>query len=117
MKYAFLIYNSEVDRSKATPVERAEIHDGYVVVGKEMAARGVNLVGEVLHPATTATTVRTRNGKIVTSDGPFAETHEQLGGFYVIECQDLDEAIEWARKIPGSLTGSVEIRPVAVFEQ
>jgi hypothetical protein len=73
--------------------------------------------GEALHPTSTATTVRVKNGKTVTTHGPFAETKEQLGGFYMIECNNLDEAIEWAAKCPGARVGSIEVRPVMDFSQ
>ena len=70
-----------------------------------------------LRPATDATTVRVWNGKTVVTDGPFAETHEQLGGYYILDCQDLDDAIRWAAKIPGARYGSVEVRPVLPYTQ
>ena len=76
---------------------------------------GVFEAGEGLQGTNTATTVRVHNGELSTTDGPFAETKEQLGGFYVFNCKDLDEAIEWAAKIPGASGGSVEVRPVMVF--
>jgi hypothetical protein len=72
--------------------------------------------GEALLPVATATTVRVREGKTVTTDGPFAETKEQLGGFYIVDVANLDEAITWAAKIPGARSGSVEVRPVLVME-
>jgi hypothetical protein len=80
--------------------------------GEEMGARGVLQGGERLQPVTTATTVRVRDDEVVTSDGPFAETKEQLGGFYLVECKDLDEAIEVAARIPGARYGSIEVRPI-----
>jgi hypothetical protein len=84
---------------------------------KETFDRGVNRGGEALEPVQTATTVRVREGRTLTTDGPFAETKEELGGFYLLECNDLDEAIEWAAKIPGAQTGSVEVRPVMNYEE
>jgi hypothetical protein len=77
--------------------------------------RKLYVAGEALHPTTSATTVRVRDGKALTTDGPFAETKEQLGGFYLLDCKDLDEAIEYAAKIPGASHGSVEIRPIVIF--
>jgi hypothetical protein len=74
------------------------------------------LGGEGLEPTSSATTVRVRDGERVLSDGPFAETKEQLGGFYLLDCASLDEAIDWAAKIPGASTGSVEVRPVMNYE-
>jgi hypothetical protein len=75
----------------------------------------VYVTGEALQPTSTATTVRVRGGKMATTDGPFAETKEQLGGFYLLDCKNLDEAIEYAAKIPGASMGSVEIRPIVVW--
>ena len=80
--------------------------------GEAMAARGVLQGGERLHMTTDATTVRVRDGEVLTSDGPFAETKEQIGGFYLVDCKDLDEAIEVAAKIPGARLGSIEVRPI-----
>jgi hypothetical protein len=84
----------------------------YAAFGKEMAERGVLLGGERLRLTSDATTVRVRNGEILSTDGPFAETKEQLAGYYVVDCKDLDEAIEVAAKIPGARDGSVEVRPI-----
>ena len=75
------------------------------------------LAGDALEPTETATTVRVQDDEVLTTDGPFAETKEQLGGYYLIEAGTLDEAIEWASKIPGARHGSVEVRPVMVFEE
>ena len=80
--------------------------------GEEMGKRGVLQGGERLRPVTDATTVRVRDGEVLTSDGPFAETKEQMGGFYLVDCKDLDEAIEVASKIPGARVGSIEVRPI-----
>jgi hypothetical protein len=80
--------------------------------GQEMGARGVLQGGERLHPTTSATTVRVRDGEVLTTDGPFVETKEQMGGFYLVECSDLDEAIDVASRIPGARHGAVEIRPI-----
>ena len=85
---------------------------GYMAFGEEMGSQGVLEGGERLRPTTDATTVRVRDGEVLTSDGPFAETKEQIGGFYLVECADLDEAIEVASKIPGARHGSIEVRPI-----
>jgi hypothetical protein len=79
---------------------------------EEMGERGVLLGGERLHPTSDATTVRVRDGEVLTADGPFAETKEQIGGFYLVDCKDLDEAIEVAAKIPGAAHGTIEVRPI-----
>jgi hypothetical protein len=89
---------------------------GYETFASEAEQRGMAPVGHALQPVSTATTVQVRAGKVLTTDGPFAETKEQLGGYYILNCGNLDEAIEMATKIPGALTGSVEIRPIMVFE-
>ncbi|MGA8217877.1 MAG: YciI family protein [Solirubrobacterales bacterium] len=117
MKYAFTIYRDENQRDSATPEQQQEVSRAYGALTEEMEQKGVLVAGEGLYPAATATTIRVRDGERGVTDGPFAETKEQLGGFYVLDVKDLDEAIEWAAKIPGSHFGSVEIRPVMVFDE
>jgi hypothetical protein len=117
MKYAFTIYGDESRRESATPEEQLEMSRAYGALTQEMEEKGVLVAGEGLYPTPTATTVRVRGGDRNVTDGPFAETKEALGGFYVLDVKDLDEAIEWAAKIPGSQLGSVEIRPVMVFDE
>ncbi len=117
MKYAFTIYRDEGRRESATPEQQLEMSQAYGALTQEMEEKGVMVAGEGLYPTATATTVRVREGERDVTDGPFAETKEQLGGFYVLDVKDLDEAIEWAAKIPGSQFGSVEIRPVMVFDE
>jgi hypothetical protein len=85
--------------------------------GEEAGRRGALLGGEALQPTSTATTIRVRDGQTMTTDGPFAETKEALGGYYLLQCKDLDEAIELAAMIPGASTGSVEIRPIQEFTE
>jgi hypothetical protein len=116
MRYLLLIYQDEAARSQWSKEELAAEYQDYFAFGGEMEKRGVS-AGDALLPTSTATTVRVRNGKTLTTDGPFAETKEQLGGYYVLECEHLDEAIEIAAKIPGARHGSIEIRPVMEFEQ
>ena len=84
----------------------------YMKFGQEMTERGVLLGGNRLRPTSDATTVRARGGETLTSDGPFAETKEQIGGYYLVDAKDLDQAIEIAGKIPGARTGSIEVRPI-----
>jgi hypothetical protein len=117
MKYALTIYADEADREKASEEERQATTQAYMELTREMEQKGVLVAGEGLYPTPTATTVRVREGERTVTDGPFAETREQLGGFYVLDCKDLDEASEWAEKIPGAQSGSVEIRPVMVFDE
>jgi len=117
MKYAFTIYGDESQRESATPEQQEQMAQAYGAVTQEMQEKGVLVAGEGLYPTQTATTVRVREGEQSVTDGPFAETKEQLGGFYLLDVKDLDEAIEWAAKIPGAQFGSVEVRPVMVFDE
>jgi hypothetical protein len=116
MKYLCTIYGDESEWSNATPEQMSEVLAAYSAFGEEAGAAGVILGGEGLELTSSATTVRVRDGERLLSDGPFAETKEQLGGFYLLECGSLDEAIDWAAKIPGAATGSVEVRPVMNYE-
>ena len=115
MKYLLLIYTDERAAAAASPEEQNAVMGEYYAFNNETNASGVFNAGEALMPTTTATTVRVRQGKTVTTDGPFAETKEQLGGYYLLDCKDLDEAIGWAAKIPGAHHGSIEVRPIVVF--
>lgn len=108
MQYALLIYGTEADENDFSP----ETMQGYNDFTDHVRERGAMKGGEALHPTSTATTVRVRDGRTVTTDGPFAETKELLGGFYIVEAADLDEAIGYAALIPGARTGSVEVRPI-----
>ena len=118
MKYACLIYSDEND-PKANPdptsPEFAPIMTGYMAFGQEAGAAGVIVAGEPLENTSTATFLQVRDGETITTDGPFAETKEHLGGFYILECETLDEAMKWAAKIPHAATGTIEIRPVPDF--
>ena len=112
MRYALLIY---VAPWESTPEEDAEVYQAYNAFGAEAAAADVMRGGEALHEAKTATSVRVRSGDVLVTDGPFAETKEEFGGFYLIDAANLDEAIKWAAKIPGATRGTIEIRPVVDF--
>ena len=90
--------------------------EAYDAFWQDISKNGTLLAGEALEMPETATTVKVRNGERLVTDGPFPETKEQLGGFYLVECKDLDEAIEWAAKIPGAQNGTIEVRPVMSFE-
>ena len=116
MQYMLLIYDVEPTSAPSPEAMQAEIAE-YNAFTKEVTDRKLMVSGEALHPTTTATTVRVRDGKRLTTDGPFAETKEVLGGFYIVNCKDLDEAIEVAAKIPGAKNGSIEVRPVVDFSQ
>lgn len=113
MRYMMLIYSREAEAASADELE--QIADGHRMVMEDAARRGVFRAAEPLQPSATATTVRKQNGKVVLIDGPFAETKEQLAGYYILDCQDLDEALEWAARIPTACQGEagcVEVRPV-----
>ena len=114
MQYALLIYTEEPTKAPTDEAIAAEMeaYDGFT---RHVTERGAMKAGEALHPASTATTVRVRDGQTVTTDGPFAETKEVLGGFYIVEAADLDEAIDYAARIPGAARGSIEIRPIFAF--
>jgi hypothetical protein len=116
MKYLLTIYGDESGWNDLSPEESQQIMAAYGAFGEKAQAAGAMLGGEGLQPTSTATTVRVRNGETLTTDGPFAETREQLGGYYLFECKDLDEAIGWAAQIPGAQSGSVEVRPVMNYE-
>lgn len=117
MKYALLIYGDEKAHEKFTEAELQQEMAEYYAYGNELKASKGDYDGEALWDTAKATTVKVRDGKTLTTDGPFAETREQLGGFYVVECADLDDAIKWASKLPGAKHGSIEIRPVVDFSQ
>ena len=112
MRYVLLICNDESAYQAVSPEEEAATLAQYGAFAEEMGRRGVLRGGERLRPTTDATTVRVRDGQTLTSDGPFAETKEQMGGYFIVDCGDLDEAIEIAAKIPGARTGTVEVRPI-----
>ena len=114
MKYALLIYTNETEDAEASPEQQQAIYAGYNAFGEQFKDKIAG--GEALVPTSSATTVRVRDGKTLTTDGPFAETKEQLGGFYLINADNLDEAITIAAHIPGAFTGEIEVRPVMVFE-
>jgi hypothetical protein len=117
MKYLCLIYESEKLYETMPKEEQDAVFGEYFAFTDGIRASGQYVAGEALHPVHTATTVRIRNGRMSTTDGPFAETKEQLGGFYLVEARDLNEAIQVAAKIPGARYGSVEVRPVIDFAQ
>jgi hypothetical protein len=120
MRYMLLIYSTENAEAKLASDERQAIMDGHFAVIEGTTKAGIFRGAEPLHPTSTATTVRIQNGQPVTTDGPFAETKEQLGGYYILDCKDLDEAISWASKLPTGCkggSGCVEIRPIMDLPQ
>ena len=116
MRYLLTIYGDESGWEDATPEDGAKLMAAYEAFGREATEAGVLVSGEGLQETATATTVRVRDGEPLLTDGPFAETREQLGGYYLLDCPDLDDAVRWAAKIPGAATGSVEVRPVMDYE-
>ena len=116
MRYALLICDEDKRQAEMSEDEAGAQMAAYAAFGEEMGAKGVLTGGERLQPAATATTVRVRDGERMLTDGPYAELKEQIGGYYVLECKDLDEALEWAAQIPEAAFGAVEVRPVMNYE-
>ena len=112
MKYLLLIYDNEQDWNAITEGERQQIYGEYRQLREQLLSRGQFVGGSQLQPIATATSVRVRDGKEMVTDGPFAETHEQLGGFFLIEAENLDEATSIAARIPSAKTGTIEVRPL-----
>ena len=112
MQYLALIYQDENGRESVSEDAIQKMYAAYRAFGAEAEQRGAMRGGNELQPATTATTVRVRNGETMVTDGPFAETKETLGGYYLLECDSLDDAVDLAAKIPGAQYGAIEVRPV-----
>ena len=115
MKYLLALISEEGGLRDASPEEMKAVMDSWAAYSQQTVDAGAFVAGEGLQESATATTVRFRDGEQLVTDGPFAETKEQLGGFYLLECKNLDEALEWARKIPFT-NGAVEVRPVMDYE-
>ena len=116
MQYLLMIYRNEADLGKLSQADRKQMMADYGTFTQSIIQSGHFKAGDGLQPTSTATTVRVREGKTLTTDGPFAETREQLGGYYLVDAKDLDAAIAIAARIPGAKTGSIEIRPVMVYD-
>jgi hypothetical protein len=112
MKYLLAIYADETEWNGLGDESRQAMYREYAAVSDELARRGMMIDGAELRPTTAATTVRIRDGRTLVTDGPFAETKEQLGGYFVVDCESLDEAIEAAGKLPTARHGSIEVRPL-----
>jgi hypothetical protein len=112
MKYLCLIYDNEQEWADMPKARSDALMADYFAFSDDLAKSGKMIAGEALHPVHTATTVRIRDGRMVTTDGPYAETKEQLGGFYLIDAADLNEAIQVAARIPSAALGCVEVRPI-----
>ena len=116
MQYLLMVYRNDADFGKMDAAERKNVTAEYGVFTQSIIQSGHFKAGDGLQPTSTATTVRVRDGKTLTTDGPFAETREQLGGYYLVEAKDLDTALAIAARIPGAKTGSIEVRPVMVYD-
>ena len=116
MQYLLMIYRNEAELGKMGATERQQMMTDYGAFTQSIVQSGHFKAGDGLQPTTTATTVRVRDGKMLTTDGPFAETREQLGGYYLVEAKDLDAALGIAARIPGAKTGSVEVRPIMIYD-
>jgi hypothetical protein len=116
MKYLLAIYDDERRWPGLDEAEQKAEIDAYWALDREAQERGAFIASQALEPSQATTIVRVRNGETIVTDGPFAETKEQLGGFYLLECEGHDEALEWAKKVPAAGTGYVEVRPVVEFE-
>ena len=112
MQYMLLIYSTEDAWDELGEDERQKLYGEYGKLSEDLRAQGKHVSANELQPVATATSVRVREGETLVTDGPFAETKEQLGGYYLIEAEDLDEALAWAARIPSSRHGTVEVRPV-----
>jgi hypothetical protein len=117
MKYMALIYVDPANMTPPSSPDFGKMMDGYRIANETYHRDGIYVAGDALQPASTATTIRVRNGKTETMDGPFVETKEQLGGYYIFDCANLDDAIRYASLIPGASNGAVEVRPVMVFDR
>ena len=115
MQYMLLIYTNESEMAGRTPGDVVAMTQGYTEFTQSVVRSGNYRAGDALEPTSTATTVHVRDGKVLQVDGPYAETKEQLGGYYLVEAKDLDEATKIAARIPGAARGYVEVRPVRVF--
>jgi hypothetical protein len=116
MKYMLSLYGDEAAGASIPPEQMDQIMAAWFAYDAALKEAGVFLAGEALQPTATATSLRIRDGERMLTDGPFAETKEQLGGFYLLECRDLDEALEWAARCPAAHDGTVEVRAVIEFD-
>ncbi len=115
MKYLVLIYDAESKWAQMAKSDNDAMMAAYFKYTEALKAAKVFVAGDALQPVSTATTVRVRNGKTVNTDGPFAETKEQLGGYYLIDVANLDEALKWAAQCPSASIGSIEVRPLQIY--
>jgi len=116
MQYLLMIYRNEAELGQMDAAARQKMTGEYGTFTQSIIQSGHFKAGDGLQPTTTATTVRVRDGKTLTTDGPFAETREQLGGYYLVDAKDLDTALGIAARIPGAKTGSIEVRPIMIYD-
>ena len=116
MKYLAIIYNDESLYANASPEDVGAVFAAHGKFGEDSRAAGVFVGGEGLQGTNTATTVRVRDGERMLTDGPYAETKEQIGGYYLLDCKDLDDALNWASQIPEAKSGAIEVRPIIDYE-
>ena len=116
MQYLLLIYQNEAEVEKMGEAQWKQVHADYMTYTQSIVQSGNLKAGDALQGSSTATTVRVRNGKTMTTDGPFAETREQLAGYYLVEAKDLDNAVALAERIPSAKWGSIEVRPIRKFD-
>src|SRR6516165_1021572 len=116
MQYMLLIYSDPSGWVSMSEADRGALYGAYGAFTEELQASGKHVAGDALQGLETATSVRVRDGETLTTDGPFAETKEVLGGYYLIDVDTLDEALEWAAKLPGSWHGHIEVRPIVMRE-
>ena len=116
MQYLLMIYRNEAEFTKNEGAPGQKLLEEYQTFTQSIIQSGNFKAGDRLQPVSTATTVRVRDGKVLTTDGPFAETREQLGGYYLVEAKDLDAALAIAARIPGAKDGAIEVRPIMIYE-
>jgi len=117
MQFLALIYDNEAQAVKKTDAEHAQTFQDYMAFNETAKSRGSFIGGDALLPTNTAMSVRVRDGKVLATDGPFAETKEQLGGYYLLDCKDIEDAIDLASKIPAANTGTIEVRPIMLLDE
>jgi hypothetical protein len=117
MQFALLIYDDEASWANLSEEQRGAIMGDYWAYTEELQKTGAYVAGEALKPIATAKSVRVRDGEQLVTDGPFAETKEQFGGFYLIDVESEEKALEWAARIPSSRSGTIEVRPVMVYDR
>lgn len=117
MQFIALIHNDEASWQELSDEERSEIYTGYMSLSQDAQAAGVMVDGSELAPTSAATTVRVREAQTLVTDGPYADVKEALGGYFIFECPSMDEAVDWAARIPAAAQGAIEVRPIRIEEE